>query len=205
METPLLVPSFSSKGFRVAKKRSEIRDAVELTCRWLTESMLVSAYDLHYGHIPSPDELDGTPELIVVDSGGYEMRVEHDLSTSVHVPHKPAKWTPQMLSDQLSKWDDRFPAAFVSFDDPKTPVPVPDQIEAAADLLEQYPKQLHTFLLKPETDRQRYVQEAVASLTGVIHSLHRFHIIGVTEKELGASVLDRMATIARLRRRLDEA
>src|SRR5579884_1115566 len=108
IETPLLVPSFSSKGFRVTKDTSEVHEALEMTSEWLTETMLISAYDLAHGHIPRPEDLPATPELILVDSGGYEMRIEHDMSTAVHWPHVPLPWDEDRYRGVLDAWPDRF-------------------------------------------------------------------------------------------------
>jgi hypothetical protein len=60
--TPLLIPSFSSKGFpdidKIIKYSSELIEGVAL----------ISAYDLHYGKIKPPFDF---PSLIFLDSGGY--------------------------------------------------------------------------------------------------------------------------------------
>ncbi len=204
-QTPLLVPSFSSKGFRVTKDGSEVREALKFTSEWLTDTMLISAYDLAHGHIPSPESMDVTPELIIVDSGGYETRIEHDWSTAVHWPHQPLPWNKKRLRAELDRWPDRFAASFVSFDAPSSKVPVPQQAKLASEFFEPYPRQLHTFLLKPETTDQTYLNHAINSVVDSPHLLASFQFIGVTEKELGASFLDRMHNIAKLRMALDAA
>lgn len=204
-QTPLLVPSFSSKGFRVTKEISDVREALEVTSEWLTDTMLISAYDLAHELIPRPDALGATPELIIVDSGGYESRIEHDMSAAVHWPHTALKWNEEMLRAELGKWPDRFHASFVSFDDPNTRASVPEQVKNANDLFKGYPKQLHTFLLKPETTDQKYLTIAIDVIVGAPHLLAPFSFIGVTEKELGGSTLDRMHNVARLRLALDGA
>ncbi len=186
-ETPLLVPSFSSKGFRATKETSEIHDTLQVTSEWLTESMLISAYDLGHGHIPRPEALPVTPELIIVDSGGYEMRVEHDMSAAVHWPHKPLPWDEIRYQAELNGWPDRFAACFVSYDDPGQRYSVAKQVEAAKVMLSNYPRQLHTFLLKPETVGQVYLSKAIESIIRDASQLEAFHFIGVTEKELGKS------------------
>ena len=53
--TPLLIPSFSSKGFGAsAKGRPEVGTLLKLAREQLTESMLLSAYDLHYKYVKRP-------------------------------------------------------------------------------------------------------------------------------------------------------
>src|SRR5205809_4571701 len=75
LKTPLLVPSFSSKGLRQTKKgRSELSAVFRNSASVLTETMLISAYDVHYRHLPRPERFPATATLTFVDSGGYETR-----------------------------------------------------------------------------------------------------------------------------------
>ena len=205
VQTPLLIPSFSTKGFRVCKERSEICDALEITSEWLTDSMLISAYDLGHGLIPRPADLSGTPEFIVVDSGGYEKRIEHDLSTAVHWPHLPLEWNARKHTEELDRWPERFAACFVSYDEPGLARSVEEQVQAATELFECYPGQLHTFLLKPTTNEQKYLTTAISDVLAAPHLLRGFQFVGVTESELGPSMLQRMFEVARLRRAMDAA
>lgn len=206
LETPLLIPSFSSKGFRVEKDgKSEVRDALTFALEWLTDSMLISAYDMHFGYIPKPDEMAKAPELTVVDSGGYEARIDHDLSTAVHVPHSPHKWSESLLHGVLQSWPKRFTAAFVTYDDAETRHSFVEQVEAGRAFIARYPDQLHTILLKPETDTQKYLTKTLQQAAVAAGDLAAFDFVGVTEKELGASMLDRMYEIAKLRLALDDA
>ncbi|TMQ17302.1 MAG: hypothetical protein E6J91_10495, partial [Deltaproteobacteria bacterium] len=97
IETPLLVPSFSSRGFppreppdtHVAKLFDTILPA-------LTGSALISAYDIHYQQIVDPSAAPVTvtfPEMVILDSGGYEIGTLDDLSTPFHVPGNPQPWS----------------------------------------------------------------------------------------------------------------
>ena len=60
-------------------------------------------------------------------------------------------------------------------------------------------------MLKPETETQMTLKEVLKAAIADAGELGSFDIIGVTEKELGRSMLDRMAQIATLRRSMDEA
>lgn len=69
ISTPLLVPSFSSKGFKFDKEgNSEVKDIIAITSEWLTDTALVSAYDCYYKQVP--DEFYSVVEFCFVDSGG---------------------------------------------------------------------------------------------------------------------------------------
>jgi hypothetical protein len=206
IETPILIPSFSSKGFRVDKDgNSEVRDLLEFALEWLTDSMLISAYDIHHGHIPKPGEMAKAPELTVVDSGGYEARIDHDLSTSVHLPHAPRDWNEKLLDEVLSSWPTRFAAAFVTYDDASERHPFAEQLQAGRAFITRYPDQLHTMLVKPETDTQKYLTKTLQQACMSAGELAAFDFIGVTEKELGPSMLERMHELAKLRLALDDA
>lgn len=202
--TPLLVPSFSSKGFRVTEAQSDLKDALVVTSEWLTDIMLLSAYDLFHGYVPRVEELTFTPEVTLVDSGGYEARIEHDMSTTVHWPHNPKEWNESIYQTELDRWPDRYPACFVSYDEPTLRVSLERQVESAKRLFSRYPKQLHTFLLKPEGD-EKDVSAVIDRVAASPHQLASFSVIGVTEKELGRKMCDRVWQVARLRLALDGA
>lgn len=52
IKTPLLIPSYSSKGFAFNKSgKSEIIEPMKTCKEFLEESLLISAYDLYYDNI----------------------------------------------------------------------------------------------------------------------------------------------------------
>lgn len=61
------------------------------------------------------------------------------------------------------------------------------------------------FLLKPETETQFLLDESLKAVIADPAQLAGFDMIGITEKELGRSMLDRMVQIARLRSAMDAA
>src|SRR6266436_10044806 len=83
IETPLLLTSFSSKGF------PQVADIMKFMAEFITRPILVSAYDIHYGHLRKKITFSN---LIFLDSGGYEARVEHDLSEAYGWPYQPKRW-----------------------------------------------------------------------------------------------------------------
>ena len=202
IETPLLVPSFSSKGFGAdASGISETREIVRTAEEYLTDSMLVSAYDIHHGHIDYPKS--ALTNIVIVDSGGYETSDLLDMSATFHQSVSPKDWDEAKLFSVLDAWPPFAPAIFVSFDDSHAPLSLRDQIERARRMAARYPRQLHAFLAKPETKGQQYVQ--MGNLLASVRELAGFHVIGVTEKELGNSAIERMKQLASLRLALDEA
>ena len=203
VDTPLLVPSFSSKGFRTRSNgKSEVQSILEASSEFLTLPYLVSAFDIHHGHLPLPTELPRQP-LIFLDSGGYEVSDDRDLS-DVNQPIKGKEpWTFEMLQSTIDNWPDDYASVLINYDHPCRRVRLLEQIELARELFRGR-NHLHSFLIKPETDTQLTLQDVFKSVHSNIEELRSFDIIGVAEKELGTSMLDRMANISRLRRWLDD-
>lgn len=211
LETPLLVPSFSSKGsaFKEVKassgaesRISEVDDAMK-ECKGLglvTEPILISAYDLHYKYFPSFEDVQRLPELIFIDSGGYETSSEYELSAVYNYPNDPEKWTAKKLCRILDAWPAHVPAVFVNFDSERRHKAVPTQIGIARRFFSRYPSHLHDILLKPEKKGDPLnIQPVLRDPT----ILAGFDIIGFTEKELGKSLLERLVKIASMRTALD--
>ena len=219
---PLLVPSVSSKGFPVGRDGvSEAGAALDVVGQDLHESLLVSAYDLHFGLVPDAGRALGeghgstvyaNPQLLVIDSGGYELLADSfEAGEQRRGPYAPrAGYGREQFEEVL----DRLPAGrdllVVSYDEPPGPDDPgrPDyrgqREEAQAQLAERLagrPLARRAFLVKP-AGRAPFLD--VAAMTPDAPNLRAFDVIGVTEKELGGTVLDRLVALARLRRLLDD-
>ena len=207
LRTPLLVPSFSSKGFSYSKStgKSEIGDIAQTASEFITDACLFSAYDFFYEHLPPPDEILCRPDLIIVDSGGYEVSQDKDYSSVIDPMPAPEPWSRKLHGSILANWPKEMPAVFVSYDTPDERKPLLDQVNDAQSLFSEHPAQLNLFLLKPETQTQNLLDATIRVAVANIDKLRFFDIIGVTEKELGNSFLVRMKRIAQLRKALDEA
>lgn len=192
--TPLLVPSFSSKGF------PDVQKIIEYSSEIIDGPTLVSAYDLHYEKIRPPFDF---PSLIFLDSGGYEISKDTDLSDLGERDHEPKQWSEELHEGQLAAWRASVPTVLISYDHPKERLPVADQIERARRLNAGNTPAMREILLKPETATQRLL--SIGSILKNIHRLADFDVIGVTEKEIGNSVLSRMENIIRLRSALEDA
>jgi hypothetical protein len=204
-KTPLLVPSFSSKGFRKNRKgRSEVWDVFANTAEFLTEAILVSAYDVFYKHLPRPNRFPYTPKITIVDSGGYEIGPEYDFSAVYRYDHRVKPWGLTRLKTVLDSWPEHMPAVFVSCDKVSAGKSLAKQASEARALFERYPKHLHNFLMKPSKQFRGSLRDTIKGSHAALKQLRGFHIVGVAEKELGSSMLERMETLATLRRMLDD-
>jgi hypothetical protein len=202
IETPLLVPSFSSKGFGSSNEReSEVRNIFNVVSEYLTDSMLISAYDLAYGNLDPVKS--AITEITIVDSGGYEISDIHDPSAIFRQPVNPRDWRLENLQEVYDEWAPHIPAVFVSFDRPDERKPLKEQIDEAKKLFARYPQQLNTLLVKPETKTQHSVQ--IKNVIANVEELNSFDIVGITEDELGNSILKRMQNISLMRLAMDDA
>lgn len=212
--TPMLVPSFSSKGlgfisfnsklgFPDSHEKHKISEANEImaTCSpVITDTALVSAFDISQGFIPSAENLIINVELLFVDSGGYETSNYYDFSELFEGPPYKHKWTKEKHLEVLNNWPQHMPSVFISYDQN---VEFSNQISSAQVLAAKFPNQFSTFLIKPEKDTNKMIP--LKSILPLIDELKHFDIIGVTEKELGHSIISRMKNLAEFRLDLDKA
>ena len=205
--TPLLIPSFSSKGFGRSTKddKSEIGKILATAAEFVTDVFLISAYDVYYEHLPHPSKLECTPDLIFLDSGGYEISTDRDYSSVIDPLPQPLSWTTVNLASVFDNWPDQVPAVFVSYDHPDDRKPFADQVADARNLFRTRSQHLTLLLLKPENKTQTTLTKTIKSAVADVQVLGTFDIIGVTEKELGKTMLDRMAQITSLRLAMDGA
>jgi len=190
--TPLLVPSFSSKGFPDVKKIIKTMEEV------IVGTTLVSAYDLYHKKISPPFDF---ASLIFLDSGGYEATKDAELSDFGERDHSPLTWTQKMHEKVLADWRSSVPTVLISYDHPTERLSVRRQIERAKRMAPGRADVLREILLKPETKDQTLLN--INSVLRQVRALSQFDIIGVTEKEIGNSIFGRMENIAKLRMALD--
>lgn len=208
VDLPLLVPSFSSKGFafsRVRKGRrehiySETAEALETLGAFMNESMLLSAYDLHHHHFRSPEKNFRNTSLVLLDSGGYELTPDFDSSEPRLTETMTRPFTAEdyrALLARLQKKHRDHPLVITNFDWDSRHTPYPVQIEAARTLFNRFRHWSNNFIVKPPS-RSRTVVD-IDELLPHFGDLRSFDMLGVTEKELGKNLLDRLKRIARLR------
>ena len=160
----------------------------------------MSAYDLHYKYVEPPFAFAST---VFLDSGGYEASKDVDLSDLNERDYVPRTWTEEMHADVLANWNSISPTVIINYDHPNERLPIAEQIQRASKLAPRMSNVIREILLKPEAEGQAFIElkpilESVSALGG-------FDVVGVTEKELGNSILRRMESIARLRIGLEAA
>lgn len=191
--TPLLVPSFSSKGF------PEIGKILKTAEEFIEGPVLVSAYDIFHGKIAAPD----FPPFVFLDSGGYEASKDADLSDLREHEHAPVTWSLEAYNEVIASWQSSIPTVIISYDHPDERLPIKEQITRAKSVIPIRQGVSREILLKPETADQRYLK--IQSVIDDVHAFAEFDVIGFTEKEIGSSIFDRMKNIATVRLALHHA
>ena len=193
--TPMLIPSISSRV------NIPIKKILETIPSYFTGPLLISTYDLVYLKKDFPDI--SFPELIFLDSGGYEAGKEKEIA-DIGL-YKPAawKWSQDLHQKAISTWSDEIPTVLISFDHPNERKSILDQTQQARELFQNNPQFLKEFLIKPRSQDSKFID--LKELKQNLSSLNDFDIIGFTEKELGNSVFKRMIAIAKIRQMMKES
>jgi len=186
--TPMMVPSFSSRSnIKIRETIYFLRD-----CDY-TGPMLVSAYDLKYTKkFPNMNFSD----LLFLDSGGYEVAKDMDVSEIGLYKPDPHEWNRELHKATIKKWSTSKPTILISYDHPYERNTIQEQISNAELLFRRRRKFSKEILLKSERSNHTIDIDHIIENA---ESLNQFDIIGMTEKELGSSVLERMLNIAKLR------
>jgi len=200
VETPILLPSFSSKGF------PQLKSLMQLLSDWLSGPILLSAYDFEYSKINSGINLP--PQLLFIDSGGYECSSIVDFTDGEKETYKSKPWNQQLYKKHIRTiLKNDIPRVIVSYDNPKFRQSLNDQINLANRMFGEFDntkrKFIREILVKPESKEKSEQLLPIDKIVKNIKRFRSFQIIGFTEKELGASLLERMANIAEVRKALN--
>lgn len=197
LRTPLLIPSYSSRAGGEA-----VTEIINVTKEFVGGPVLVSAYDVKRHRLRQSALSFATH--IFLDSGGYEAGADADLSEVVTRTEGRDPWTIKEYKDVLCNWDFVQPTIVVNYDSPARRETLEAQISRAKKHRELSPSAAHVFLAKPEPSNRRnrryYVN--VDKLVEHLQELEEFDILGITEKELGESLLQRLVNVSLLRRGL---
>lgn len=185
--TPLLVPSFSSRGFQ------DPLGVVKSYSPYTSRCCLVSAFDVHYDVLPS--EWRDIADFMILDSGGYEAYASSELSS-------PRSWDVEKYRTVIENLGLATAYLLVTFDYNIRENPYERQVAEASALCEAYPRYDWDFLVKPEGPGRREINaDAVVKR---VDSLDPFAAIGFVEDELGNSIWARAKNIRRIRESLGE-
>lgn len=188
--TPFVVPSYSSRGF------PEVSEIVDVTRTSLFGSCLVSAFDIS---IAGASDLGALADVVVLDSGLYETRAYLAASDEHGVPPSHAQWDRQAYRAVLATINaESSNVLAVSFDEY---APIDVQLQLALDDFNSVPRTGRTFLAKPATPGEPIDLGALAAALGGFDDLD---VLGVTERELGRSPLERCRALLALRSSLGD-
>jgi len=190
VETPLLVPSFSSRGFpEVASLYRELRNDLYGVC-------LVSAFDVSTQRIDS--DLADIADLILLDSGVYETKPIAVAADGYQPEPSDDTWDRNAYRAYLPAVEPSANVLVVSFDHYG---PLERQIELAIEDFSYAPSAGSDILVKPISNALLLDSRDIAVSAA---ALSRFDIIGVTERELGNSLLERCRAVVAIRTALAE-
>jgi hypothetical protein len=183
---------------------------LEGTWDFIDDALLVSSYDMHFGKLDRPLRFLKGKGLVFIDSGGYELAPEYDVAEPKTFDYKPLDgYGEDQYRCVLDTLPTSLPCIIANFDWGTRLLPLEEQVGAARRLFSKYPKFLHSFLIKPGAGKGRRAKPLTElDIEGTIRpwlpSMRQFHVIGVTEKELGGSLVKRLVAMATLRRAMDE-
>ena len=193
IETPLLVPSFSSKDLL------DIAPVFEALIPSITESFLISDYDVAHGLIKPP--LSPVAEILFLDSGGYEVSKDYDIMDPLYPVPESKEWNVEKYLEVLTSFEPTMPTIVTFFYHPNVYRDIPVQIESALNVFGKFPQFGRELLIKPETKDQSLLP--INGITARVGDFKEFDVIGMTEAELGYTLFDRMNNIARIRIAMD--
>ncbi|HEX3860667.1 MAG TPA: hypothetical protein VHY35_03150 [Stellaceae bacterium] len=184
-QTPLPLPSFSSQALD-----SDLPDTVARIGDIVFGPILISAFDLHHGNLSSSQGEKATFNLPLtfIDSGGYEnLRLK-----------KHEKLSTEQYFRALEEWPHDVRTVAVNYDCPSDDLG--QQIESAVSLCPG--RELGRELLLKPTERVP-IAGLINQFSSHVEALSKIDVVGVTEKEAGASLVDQLRVIASLRQQLD--
>lgn len=189
--TPILVPSFSSKGIK------DIGQVHTYYKEYLLDASLVSAFDLHYENILNDNLYES--EILFVDSGGYERDKEHDMSDIYGNEYIPNVWNRELYYAQIKRIEPITRTVLVNYDYVER-FSLFEQIDKANENFASFPHFASDFLCKPISESSLNLD--INDYCESIQKVFSFSILGFTEKELGSSVLERCTNIFKIREAL---
>jgi len=189
IETPLIVPSFSSA---FSNDPSEIGRIYESLKEYIYEVSLVSAYDLYYNYIQIGDIT--CSNLVFLDSGKYE-------TVSLKKSRILKRWDQDLYLKTIKKLIPLTQFVIVNYDQKTS---TENQINSANDFFNQIENLefAKCFLYKPLSKKSNII--SIKDIQKNIDLFSDFDILGFADKEIGNSFLLRCENIVKIREILYE-
>lgn len=198
--TPLFVPSFSSKGSLFINNtdgtyKSDNYDLLEELDFRVSKTYLISAYDMYYGFMPKDVSTLPYADYLFVDSGGYETSDGYDLSERNKFNYKVNPWDKdkmisvysEIVSSDIFMDSKIFLTSFDSY------VSVVAQADSALALQQLFPNAIIDFLVKRPLGMS--FEDLLIEIDSAIEAMNEILVIGITEKDLGESISNRLKNL----------
>lgn len=220
--TPILLPSFSSR----ASTDRDVRKTAERMVSAIFTSMLVSAYDIYHSRFESimrkgKGRLFSRP-YVFVDSGGYELLNLDETLSQIESEMKDVMdsegdsnplatelrryamkgWTEDQHNQVIERWPSEVRAVFATYDTPDKPAADLHEQIAVAKLIGKGRNNIGAELLL-KRHGERSMPDMIEELRGCVGEIEGVSVIGITEKEAGSSLNERLGTISQLRDVID--
>ena len=172
----------------------------------IDESLLISAYDIRHDLLVDSAAFRSgfeqsryaQPRVLIIDSGWYEKNGGPPAGQFAGDLKKPLPWEEADYLLTINDLDEALRPIVVSWDHAG---PYCEQIIHAQEFFGARTSLAPTLLLKPPSGLRFHRFEKLSDED--VANLRAFDIIGVTEREIGESVLDRLVAISTLRQQLD--
>ena len=203
---PLFIPSFSSKGNLLIPCKdgtyvSDNCDLLQVLDTRVSNSYLVSAYDIFYGFMPQyPNDWPYT-DYLFIDSGGYEISDTYDLSERNKFNYNVSAWDVDKMKQVYRTITScpKFSSATIVLSSYDLIGAFKEQLDAALKLAKDFPDSLVNFIIKPAFSFEQLLKHIKEN----IDELYQISILGLTEKELGNTVQMRLLNLISLKQLLD--
>lgn len=216
--SPLLIPSLSSGALGLLPFQGSLGKAPEMTsCSivhstsligGIEESLLISAYDINHGLLADSSAFESgflnsryaQPRVLVIDSGWYEKNGSPPGSPFATDVDEVRSWEEDDFKRIIDNLDKNVCPIVVSWDHVGS---YEEQIQRAQGFFGARGHLASVLLLKPPTRSRFHNFDKLSNEQ--VSNLRAFDIVGVTEREIGESILDRLVRIAQLRNLLNAA
>ena len=176
--------------------------------REIEESLLISAYDIKHELLAGTHAFEtgfkesdyARPRLLIMDSGWYEKQGSPQGGPFVDGMAEPRSWEQEDFERVIDSLDQDATPAVVNWDCRE---PYEEQIQRARSFFGKHSRLASVFLLKPPENLRFHELDNLTKEQVTL--LQAFDIIGVTEREIGESIHDRLVNIAKLRKSIDAA